>query len=240
MSFVFDYDGNNYEYSDSPYKLLNFAHATGGNLWASDNATVQYNSPYDVSGNRPLVFNVVGRSGGKLNEKFNSSLDSLFTSYFPNIPFSSVSFYGYNGSYGSSPYRLSSVILSSYYSTSTPNHVVSLDTRSSYDNYGHTVALSFRAYLPNNSIPVYGTLPVPDEYIPLDFIDNFAPPIADGSDLGLIGDIADLGQTLLVSGFNFSEFLNFKIGGASFLSLLVGSGIFIYMGWAVVKWFLPS
>lgn len=127
-----------------------------------------------------------------------------------------------------------------FYSTSSPNNVVSLDFRSSYDNYGHSVSLTFRGYLPGNPIPVYGTLPVPNDYIPIDFIDNFAPPVFDGSDLGLIGDISDLGQTLLVSGFNFSEFLNYKVGGASILSLIIGSGIFIYMGWCIVKWFLPT
>ncbi len=238
--FSFDYSGNTYTYEKSPYELLEFAHASGGNFLATDNAVAQYNSPYDINNNRSLTFNVTGRSGGKLDPKFNSTLQNLFVSYFPDIPYSSVSFYGYNGSYGSSPYRLSSVILSSYYSPSSPNDVVSLDFRSSYDNYGHSVSLTFRAYLQGNPIPVYGTLPVPDNYIPIDFIDNFAPPAFDGSDLGLIGDISDLGQTLLVSGFNFSEFLNYKVGGASILSLIIGSGIFIYMGWCVVKWFLPT
>lgn len=75
-------------------------------------------------------------------------------------------------------------------------------------------------------------------YIP----DDYSPPVF-GSSTILGTDVIwlyNVGSALFSSADLVNDVLAFNIGGTNLITLLFTGGFLIYMGWAVVKWLLPT
>lgn len=71
----------------------------------------------------------------------------------------------------------------------------------------------------------------------LSYSDNiYIEPVPGGSDIFWL---YNFGSMLSSLGTNIDSILNFKIGGYNLLFILLSSGFTFYMGWCVVKWFIP-
>lgn len=247
MSYTFDYENVQYVYEKSPLELMSdgkgwLNYPSNWLSYDSNSIYAKYNSPLTTSNKRPLLFNVSSEGTGKLDISYEIDLKSLFNQAFPELDFNNVTFYGYNGSYGSSPYRVSTNYLFSYQPSSWKSGeyikpVAFNDKRESYEKYGGKLGLTFR-YTAGILDVQYGFLYIPDEWKPIDYIDPFAPKF-DESNLGIIGTLYDLGKSTLNSIPLINEIFNFSVGGMSVFSLLLGGGFIVYMGWSIVKWFIP-
>lgn len=162
-----------------------------------------------------------------------SAVSSLITSHFPPA--------SYNH------FTTSSVIYECYVSyfgigsdTTTQLPLLNLDPNSSVHNYGsrtcsftqcHSVTGNFKFsfYSAGSSLSSY----IPDDY---------EPPIF-GSSTILGTDVIwlyNVGSALFSSADIVNEILAFNIGGTNLITLLFTGGFLLYMGWTVVKWFIPT
>lgn len=118
--------------------------------------------------------------------------------------------------------------------------LLNLDPNSSVHDYGsrtcsYTESRNFAGNLKFNFYSAGSSL---SSYIP----DNYEPPIF-GSSVILGTDVIwlyNVGSALFSSADVVNEILAFNIGGTNLITLLFTGGFLIYMGWTVVKWFLPT
>lgn len=163
----------------------------------------------------------------------NSAILSLINSHFPP-----ASYYHYN---------ISSSIIECYVSyfgigSDNQTHVplLNLDPNSSVHDYGSRtcVYVAARDTLGNLKFSFYSAGASLLPYIP----DKYAPPVF-GSSIILGTDVVwlyNVGSALFSSADIVNEILAFNIGGTNLITLLFTGGFLLYMGWTVVKWFLPT
>ncbi len=81
--------------------------------------------------------------------------------------------------------------------------------------------------LPKQLLPAdypIGSTPIPDP-----------PVIADG----VLPWLYSIGELLLSANNVLNDILSFSVGGVNIFYILFGSGFIIYVGWTIVKWFIP-
>lgn len=132
----------------------------------------------------------------------------------------------------------------SYFSIGSDNetHVplLNLDPSSSVHDYGSRTCsyTQARNTAGNFKFAFYSAGSSLSSYIP----DNYEPPIF-GSSIILGTDVIwlyNVGSALFSSADVVNEILAFNIGGTNLITLLFTGGFLLYMGWTVVKWFLPT
>ncbi len=70
----------------------------------------------------------------------------------------------------------------------------------------------------------------------LDYDRIFEQPLPGGTDVIWL---YNFGNALASMGDSINGILNFEVGGYNFFYLILGSGFFLYMGWCIIKWFIP-
>lgn len=90
-------------------------------------------------------------------------------------------------------------------------------------------------------IPNVSTALVPFPYfrscLPDDFLSNILPnSVPDNPILFLY----TVGKQLVGGSTFFMDVLTFNIGGVSLFTVIFGGGFLVYVGWVIVKWFIPT
>lgn len=111
------------------------------------------------------------------------------------------------------------------------------------DGFLLTSPLPDIAYYEGSVVDAYLTLSLVDQNSVPQAVKNmfalgFSPPIDE--DVSTVHWLYDFGQQLSFLGSEFSSILEYKIGGVPLLLILLGSGFTLYMGWTIIKWFIPT
>lgn len=116
-----------------------------------------------------------------------------------------------------------------------PYDILSVDE--SVLNYGSMPYSSYTVVNSTGSIRYNGLVKLPDNFIPVDYI----PPVIGSVIIG--GDdiffLYNLGSSLSSMGKSFADIISFPIGSTNLITLLLSSGFIFYMGWCIIKWFIP-
>lgn len=123
---------------------------------------------------------------------------------------------------------------------STHEPLLTLDPSSSVHDYGSRTCSYTSSYSVTGShqFSFYSAGSSLSTYIPNDY----SPPIF-GSSTILGTDVIwlyNVGSALFSSADLVNDILSFNIGGTNLITLLFTGGFLIYMGWAVVKWMIPT
>ena len=149
-------------------------------------------------------------------------------------------------SLGSNPFYLSEIALLNFSyayaydgTVSTPVDSLTPETYTLYSlPYFYTVYdynVSGSAY---NRIYTLNLLP--KQLLPDDFpIGNNPTPSPPSLDNGILLWLYSIGDLLLSANNVLNDILSFSVGGVNVFYILFGSGFLIYIGWTIVKWFIP-
>lgn len=94
---------------------------------------------------------------------------------------------------------------------------------------------------PEKDIPNVSSALIPFPYfrecLSDDFLNNILPnPVPDNPILFLY----TVGKQLVDGSTFFMDVLTFNIGGVSLFTIVFGGGFLVYVGWVIVKWFIPT
>lgn len=234
LTITFSDAFNDYEFSIMPNQVFPSASSTSLYKLTPNNSTGYSFKSINLKNNKTYDLFVGFRFMESTYNFTNvSSVSSLITSHFSPA--------SYNR------FTTSSVIYECYVSyfgigsdTSTHSPLLNLDPNSSVHDYGSRTCsyTQSRSVTGNFQFAFYSAGSSLSSYIP----DDYEPPIF-GSSTILGTDVIwlyNVGSALFSSAGVVNEILAFNIGGTNLITLLFTGGFLIYMGWTVVKWFLPT
>lgn len=161
-----------------------------------------------------------------MNEEDKNFYTNEIRNAWREEPFSSIKY--------NKTQNLYELYLSSYAYVNDENARGQIDTNAAIKSFGSLTGIKFKG---RKGIVtkdyIYMTLYAPEDYKP--------PEIIQGGIEGneTITFLYNTGQQLSGTGSWLSTILNYKIGDYNLLSLMIGGGFIVYMGWVVLKWIIP-